>query len=92
LSITSWRGPVRALRRLGTHRAHGSSLDEVGRSGASLTPEKEDEKMLFALAVVLVVMWGLGFFAFHVTTGLIHLLLMVALIVIVFQLVSRRTA
>jgi hypothetical protein len=67
-------------------------LDEVGRSGASLTPEKEDEKMLFALAVVLVVMWGLGFFAFHVTTGLIHLLLMVALIVIVFQLVSRRTA
>jgi hypothetical protein len=67
-------------------------LDEVGRSRASLTPEKEDEKMLFALAVVLVVMWGLGFFAFHVTTGLIHLLLMVALIVIVFQLVSRRTA
>lgn len=76
----------------GTHRAHGSSLDAVGRSGASLAPEKRDEKMLFAIAVVLVVMWGLGFLAFHVTTGVIHLLLLVALIAIVFQLVSRRTA
>jgi hypothetical protein len=49
-------------------------------------------KMLFALALVLVVMWGLGFLAFHVTTGLIHLLLLLALIAIVFQLLSRRTA
>ena len=48
--------------------------------------------MLFALAVVLVVMWGLGLLAFHVTTGLIHLLLLLALIAIVFQFVSRRTA
>ncbi len=48
--------------------------------------------MLFALAVVLVVMWGLGLFAFHVTTGLIHLLLLLAVIAIVFQFVSRRTA
>jgi len=48
--------------------------------------------MLFAIAVVLIVMWGLGFLAFHVTTGFIHLLLLVGLIAIVFHLVSRRTA
>jgi hypothetical protein len=67
-------------------------LDAVGRSGALPAPEKKDEKMLFAIAVVLIVMWGLGFLAFHVTTGLIHLLLLVGLIAIVFHLVSRRTA
>jgi hypothetical protein len=46
--------------------------------------------MLWALAVIFIVMWGLGFVAFHVTSGLIHLLLFGALIVIVFQLLSGR--
>jgi hypothetical protein len=46
--------------------------------------------MLWTLAVVLVVLWATGFLAFHVTTGLIHLLLLVALVVLVFQLVSGR--
>jgi hypothetical protein len=46
--------------------------------------------MLWALAVVLLVMWGLGFLAFHVTSGLIHLVLVVAVIVVVVQLVSGR--
>ena len=36
--------------------------------------------MLAALAVILVVLWLLGFLAFHVTSGLIHILLIVALI------------
>jgi hypothetical protein len=49
--------------------------------------------MLWTIAVVLVVLWALGFVAFHVTSGFIHLLLLVALVVIVLQLVSgRRTA
>jgi hypothetical protein len=46
--------------------------------------------MFFTIAVVLLVLWGLGFLAFHVTTGFIHLLLLAAVIVFVFQLVSRR--
>jgi Family of unknown function (DUF5670) len=49
--------------------------------------------MLFAIAVVFLVLWGMGFLAFHVTTGFIHLLLLAAVIAVVFQLVSgRRTA
>jgi hypothetical protein len=79
----------------GRSRYASCSWVERGRGwalGALLAPEKEDEKMLFALAVVLVVIWGLGFLAFHVTTGMIHLLLLVAVVAIVFQLVSRRTA
>lgn len=46
--------------------------------------------MLWTLAVVLVVLWAMGFLAFHVTTGFIHLLLLVALVVIVLQVVSGR--
>jgi hypothetical protein len=44
------------------------------------------------LAVVLVVMWVLGFAAFHVTSGLIHLLLVVALVVVVVRLVAGNRA
>ncbi len=46
--------------------------------------------MLYTLAVILVVLWLLGFVAFHVGGGLIHLLLVVALVVVVFQLISGR--
>ncbi|HWH53672.1 MAG TPA: lmo0937 family membrane protein [Gemmatimonadaceae bacterium] len=46
--------------------------------------------MLITLAVILIILWALGFLAFHVTSGLIHILLVVALIVIVIRLVSGR--
>jgi len=48
--------------------------------------------MLWALFVVLLVLWLLGFAAFHVAGGLIHLLLVIAVIVLVVQLVSGRRA
>ena len=37
--------------------------------------------MLLTIAFVLVVLWALGFLAFHVTSSLIHLLLVIAIIV-----------
>jgi len=46
--------------------------------------------MLWTLAIVLFVLWALGFLAFHVGGGLIHLLLVVALIVVVVRLVQGR--
>ncbi len=46
--------------------------------------------MLITLAVVLIILWALGFLAFHVAGGLIHLLLVIALIVIVIRLVTGR--
>ena len=35
--------------------------------------------MLITLAVVLLILWALGVVAFHVTSGFIHLLLIIAL-------------
>jgi hypothetical protein len=46
--------------------------------------------MLLTLAVILIILWALGFLAFHVASGLIHLLLVIALIVIVARLVTGR--
>jgi hypothetical protein len=46
--------------------------------------------MLWTIAVILFVLWLLGFFAFHVAGGLIHLLLVIAVIVIVVQLIQGR--
>jgi hypothetical protein len=48
--------------------------------------------MLYALAVILLVLWLLGFIAFHVGGGLIHLLLVIAVVVIVVQLITGRRA
>jgi hypothetical protein len=46
--------------------------------------------LLWALAVVFVVLWMLGFFAFHVASGFIHILLVLAVVAVVFRLVSGR--
>ncbi len=41
--------------------------------------------MLGIIAAVLIVLWLLGFFAFHVTTGLIHIVLVVGLILLLLH-------
>ena len=46
--------------------------------------------MLLTIAVILFILWALGFFAFHVAGGLIHLLLVVAVIVIIVNFVRGR--
>lgn len=48
--------------------------------------------MLWAIVVILFVLWLLGFTVFHVAGGLIHLLLVVAVIVIVYNLITGRRA
>jgi len=46
--------------------------------------------MFWALAIILLVLWALGFFAFHIGGGLIHVLIVIALIVIVWRLITGR--
>ncbi|RYF24227.1 MAG: lmo0937 family membrane protein [Oxalobacteraceae bacterium] len=46
--------------------------------------------MLWTLAVILLVLWVLGFAVFHVAGGLIHILLVVAVIVVIYQFVTGR--
>ncbi len=48
--------------------------------------------MLGIIAAVLVVLWLLGFLAFHVTTAFIHVLLLIAVVLVVLHLVRGRRA
>jgi len=45
--------------------------------------------MLYTIAVILVILWLLGF-TLHVAGGLIHLLLVIAIVMVIFNLVSGR--
>jgi hypothetical protein len=45
--------------------------------------------MLWTIFVVVLVLWLLGF-SFHIAGGLIHLLLVLALIILIFNLISGR--
>ncbi|MDP2182967.1 MAG: lmo0937 family membrane protein [Actinomycetota bacterium] len=45
--------------------------------------------MLWTIFVILVVLWLLGF-SFHIGGGLIHTLLVIALIVLVYNLITGR--
>lgn len=47
--------------------------------------------MLWAIAVILLVLWAVGL-AFKVAGALIHLLLVIALILVVFRLIGSRKA
>ena len=50
------------------------------------------QDMLGLIAAVLIILWLLGFFAFHITTGFIHIVLIVGLILLVFHFLRGRSA
>jgi Family of unknown function (DUF5670) len=46
--------------------------------------------MLWTIAVILLVLWALGMVSSYTAGGLVHLLLVIAVIVVVFQFISGR--
>jgi hypothetical protein len=46
--------------------------------------------MLWTIAVILLVLWVLGMGSSYTAGGLVHLLLVIAVIVVVFQFISGR--
>jgi hypothetical protein len=48
--------------------------------------------MLGIIATILIVLWLLGFFAFHVTSGFIHLVLILGIVLLVFHFLRGRDA
>ena len=46
--------------------------------------------MLLILGIILLVCWGLGLFAFHVAGGLIHILIVLAVIAFIVHLFRGR--
>jgi hypothetical protein len=53
-------------------------------------PHSTPEACMIWLAAILLVAWLLGWGVFHVAGGLIHLLLVVAVVVFIFNFISGR--
>ncbi|OZU88416.1 hypothetical protein CIL03_12275 [Virgibacillus indicus] len=50
---------------------------------------KEATFMLWTILLILLILWAIGF-AFDVAGGLVHVLLVIALIVLIYRLVTGR--
>ena len=46
--------------------------------------------MLLTIAIILLILWALGLFAFHVTSGIIHILLVIGVIVLIWNFIAGR--
>lgn len=46
--------------------------------------------MLFTIGIILVILWMVGFIGFHVVSGFIHLLLVIAIIVILTRIIRGK--
>jgi hypothetical protein len=83
-----------AFDRYGRDRARRPSASSSGRCSIEAHQVARREwrsDMLWALIVILFILWLLGF-SLHVAGGLIHLLLVLAVIVLLYQfLTGRRT-
>jgi Family of unknown function (DUF5670) len=55
-----------------------------------LSPFPEGSHVFLIIAIILVILWAGGFFAFHVTSSLIHLLLILAIAAFIYYLVTGR--
>lgn len=86
-------GIPKAAPKVGEQRDLVSSSKRVvgaDRVSSESKMYKKQSPVLLIVASILLILWALGFFAFHVAGGLIHLLLVIAVIVIIVRLIQRR--
>jgi hypothetical protein len=62
----------------------------LDRYGAA--PQEEESPMLLTIAIIILILWALGFFAFHAAGSLIHILLVIGIIVLIWHFVAGRRA
>lgn len=55
-----------------------------------LNPTQKESIMLYTIALILLVLWLVGLVTSTTLGGFIHLLLVIALVVVVFQFISGR--
>lgn len=53
-------------------------------------PVVEGIYMLLIIALILGILWALGFFAVQIGGGLIHILLVIALVVFIYNMIAGR--
>ena len=56
----------------------------------ALSRAEKETDMLWTIAVILVVLWALGLVSSYTMGGIIHVLLVAAVIVVLFQVIQGR--
>lgn len=46
--------------------------------------------LLYTIAVILVIIWAISFFGGYVSSGIIHILLVIAIIVVLLRIIQGR--
>jgi uncharacterized membrane protein YtjA (UPF0391 family) len=64
-------------------------IEEAGFCGINHL-ERGETKMLWTIAVILVVLWLLGLVSSYTLGGFIHILLVLAIVIIVINLIQGR--
>src|SRR6185437_9414459 len=73
------------------HRhGHDSCFSAEHSPGSRRGTSPLEDAMLWTLIVILFILWILGFGVFHVAGGLIHLLLVIAVILLIVRLATGR--
>jgi hypothetical protein len=80
------------IAKITTERLAFVLPDNSGRARRVCPYEPKGNIMLWTIVAVLFVLWLLGFFAMHVGGGLIHILLVAAVVVFLFHMLSGRRA
>jgi hypothetical protein len=73
-----------AGRRDGTVGRRGMIRDEIPRGGTG--------KMLWTIVALLIVLWALGLVTSYTMGGLIHVLLVIAIVVVLINVIQGRKA
>ena len=77
----------RILRRAG-RCAYGRRRARRGRWETVISKETV---LLYTIALILLILWVLGLVTAYTAGGLLHILLVLAIIVVVYQLITGRT-
>ena len=62
------------------------------RSRAMLRMSGKDCPMLWTIAIIMLLLWGLGLVSGYTMSGFIHILLVVALVAVLVRIISGRPA
>jgi len=57
-----------------------------------LSIERKEDDMLWTIAVILIILWVLGLVSSYTMGGLIHILLVIAIVVVLLNIIQGRRA
>jgi Flp pilus assembly protein TadB len=73
-----------------TVEARASAREQRRQARESAREQSLEENMLFTVAVVLIVLWALGLLTSYTMGGLVHILLVVAVVVVLVRVIQGR--